>query len=173
MNSIHEICKKYDITNYAINPDGSIDVNGDVDLSYENLTQLPLRFNKVYGDFRCGDNRLTTLKGSPIWVSGRFNFRYNNLTSLEFSPRWVGGYFNCEDNILTSLEFSPDYVGDYFSCVNNDLNDNYCDTEIGGGFYTTLVHDGLIMTRYDEVINYKDFQKIYKRKKILDDIFNM
>ena len=48
----------------------------------------------------------------------------------------------------------------------NKLTNNYCDTEIGSGFYTSLKQDGLID-------NYKEFQKLYKRKMILNDIFNM
>jgi hypothetical protein len=145
------ICKKYGITNYIINDDGSIDVDGDVYLYGENLTQFPLTFNKVSGDFDCRRNRLTSLKGGP---------------------RWIGGYFYCSHNQLTSLEFSPDYIGSWFSCVYNQLTDNYCDTEISGGFYTTLKQDGLIFDG-NRVTNYKDFQKIYKRKLILNDIFNM
>ena len=140
------ICKRYNITNYTINSDGSIDVNGYVWLTYEGLSELPLRFNKVSGDFDCGCNYLTTLKGGP---------------------RWVGGYYNCDDNQLTSLEFSPDYVGSNFYCDDNDLTDNYCDTEIGGYFYTSLEQDGLTE------VNYNEWRKLYKRKKILDDIFNM
>lgn len=46
---ISDICKKYDIENYTINPDGSIDVNGNVNLSTFNLTELPLTFNYVSG----------------------------------------------------------------------------------------------------------------------------
>ena len=57
-----EICRKYYITNYSINPDGSIDVYGDVNLYGGGLIELPLRFNKVSGDFDCGCNYLTTLK---------------------------------------------------------------------------------------------------------------
>ena len=34
---IHDICRKYNIINYTINPDGSIDVNGDVYISKTNL----------------------------------------------------------------------------------------------------------------------------------------
>ena len=30
---IHQICQQYNIENYTINPDGSIDVEGNVDLS--------------------------------------------------------------------------------------------------------------------------------------------
>ena len=140
------ICKKYGIENYTINDDGSIDVNGDVSLSYDGLTELPLRFNRVTGYFNCS---------------------YNNLTSLKGCPRWIGGWFSCSNNRLTSLEFSPEYVGSNFYCYNNDLTDNYCESEIGGRFCTNLKQDGL--TEY----NYNEWRKLYKRKQILDDIFNM
>jgi hypothetical protein len=161
------ICNKYNITNYTINPDGSIDVNGSVDLSGFGLTQLPLRFNRVTGYFNCNYNKLTTLEGCPKWISGWFGCRGNNLTSLEFSPDYVGNYFSCNNNRLSSLEFSPDYVGSWFSCKSNNLTDNYCDTEIGGGFYTSLEQDGLTKD------NYNEWRKLYKRKQILNDIFNM
>jgi hypothetical protein len=140
------ICKQYGITNYTINPDGSIDVDDDVDLYGFDLTELPLTFNKVTGYFDCGVNNLTTLKGCP---------------------RWVGGNFNCYNNQLTSLEFSPDYVGGDFDCEYNNLTNNYCDTEILGDFYTSLKQDGLTED------NYNEWRKMYKRKQILDDIFNM
>jgi hypothetical protein len=140
------ICKQYGIENYTINSDGSIDVNGNVFLYKKGLTELPLTFNKVTGNFDCGSNNLTTLKGCP---------------------RWIGGGFSCYDNHLTSLEFSPDYVGGDFWCQYNKLTNNYCDSEIGGDFYTSLEHDGLTED------NYNEWRKLYKRKQILDDIFNM
>jgi|LauGreSuBDMM15SN_2_FD.fasta_scaffold506801_2 hypothetical protein len=140
------ICEKYNIINYTVNPDGSIDVDGDVDLSFNDLTELPLVFNRVTGSFSCANSNLTSLKGSP---------------------RWIGGWFSCGYNDLTSLEFSPDYVGSNFWCRYNNLTDNYCDSEIGGGFYTSLEQDGL--TKY----NYNEWRKMYKRKLILNDIFNM
>jgi hypothetical protein len=145
------ICKRYKITNYTINDDGSIDVNGDVYLINKGLTELPLIFNRVTGEFDCSRNRLTSLKGSP---------------------RWVGRYFDCGNNRLASLEFSPDYVGDGFYCGWNQLTDNYSDTEIGGDFYTTSKQDGLIINN-NIATNYKEFQKLYKRKLILNDLFNM
>ena len=144
MNSIHDICKRYNITNYTINPDGSIDVDGGVDLYGKELTELPLRFNRVDGYFHCGGNKLTSLKGSPRWVGGIFSCSYNNLTSLEFSPEYVGGWLGCEFN---------------------DLTDNYIDTEIGGWFYTTLDQDGLTND------NYNEWRKMYKRKLILDELY--
>ena len=140
------ICKRYGITNYTINPDGSIDVNGNVNLSYVDLTEFPLIFNKVSGYFSCVGSNLTSLKGGP---------------------KWVGRGFYCDENSLTNLEFSPDYVGGGFWCEYNKLTDNYCDTEIGGNFHTSLKQDGLTED------NYNEWRKMYKRKLILDDIFNM
>ena len=167
MRDINEICDQYNITNYIVNPDESIDVNGDVDLYNKGFVELPLRFNKVTGCFDCGYNNLTTLEGCPRWIGGFFYCSRNELTSLEFSPDYVGDYFNCVQNYLTSLKFSPDYVGSNFNCNWNRLIDNYCDTEIGGSFYTTLEQDGL--TKY----NYNEWRKMHKRKMILNDIFNM
>ena len=140
------ICEKYGITNYTINPDGSIDADGNVWLYNKGLTELPLTFNRVTGWFDCSRNKLTSLKGCP---------------------RWIGGNFNCYNNQLTSLEFSPDYVGGSFWCSNNQLTNNYCDTEILGDFYTNLKQDGLTED------NYNEWRKLYKRKLILNDIFNM
>ena len=151
MISLIEICKRYDIENYTINDDGSIDVDGEVELYGHQLTELPLTFNKVTGDFHCHFNKLTTLKGSP---------------------RWIGGRFSCRLNKLTSLEFSPDYVGGDFRCSYNDLTDNYCDTEIQGDFYTTLKQDGLIFGA-NKVINYNEWRKLYKRKQTLNNLFNI
>ena len=150
MNSINELCKQYNIKNYTINPDGSIDVDGDVDLSGCDLTELPLVFNKVTGYFLCDDNNLTSLKGCP---------------------RWVGGYFDCDCNRLTSLEFSPDYVGSYFSCELNNLTDNLCDTEIGSNFFTTLEQDGLIQGPLNSITNYQEWRKIIKRKLTLNELY--
>ena len=161
------ICEKYNITNYTINNDGSIDVAGNVNLWDKGLTELPLVFNKVSGNFSCNHNNLTSLKGCPRWVGGYFDCNNNKLTSLEFSPDYVGGDFYCNNNQLTSLKFSPDYVGGDFYCKYNKLTDNYCDTEIGGRFYTSLEQDGLTKD------NYNEWRKLYKRKLILNDIFNM
>jgi len=122
-NEIHEICKEYKITNYTINSDGSIDVQGDVFLYDKQLTKLPLKFNKVSGYFRCSYNELTNLEGAPKIVGGDFNCFNNKLTDLEGAPKIVEKNFNCDDNKLTSLKGCPGKIGTYFSCENNNLPD--------------------------------------------------
>jgi len=104
---IKDLCSAYDITDYQIRDDGSIDVVGDVYLTdgLGDLKQLPLTFNKVNGFFSCRENNLTTLEGCPKKVSRFFDCSYNRLTSLEYSPKIVEGHFDCYYNAyLTSLE---------------------------------------------------------------------
>ena len=104
---IDSICRRYCIENYTINSDGSIDVNGDVDLFNEGLTKLPLKFRNVKGNFYCYDNRLISLEGAPNSVTGEFNCNNNKLISLEGAPQSVGGYFDCSNNKLLSLDNFP------------------------------------------------------------------
>ena len=120
---IEQICKKYNIENYTINEDGSIDVNGNVDLSSRLLKRLPLLFNRVSGFFDCSDNELTTLEGSPKYVGSDFNCTYNKLTSLKYGPEYVGEDFLCSNNQLISLEGSPEYVGINFYCNETGIYD--------------------------------------------------
>jgi hypothetical protein len=117
--SIHDMCRKYRITNYTINDDVSIDVDGNVDLSGRGLTKLPLKFRNVSGYFYCSDNELTSLEGCPLSVGVSFYCSDNKLTSLEGCPSSVGVDFWCFDNKLTSLEGCPSSVGGSFYCSGN------------------------------------------------------
>ena len=144
VDNIHKICKEYGIENYTINSDGSIDVDGDVDLWSRGLTKLPMKFNNVSGDFNCHYNKLTTLLGSPKSVGGDFHCGYNNLTTLEGSPQSVGGNFNCVYNKLTTLEGGP--------------------KSVGGGFY----YDGNPIYNQLGDIDYKSYIKQINRDKILN-----
>jgi len=116
-----QVCKRYEIKNYTINDDLSIDVNGGVELYGEGLEYLPLKFNYVSGVFYCSYNKLKSLEGSPKTLNGRFSCSNNNLESLEGSPQTVGGDFKCSSNGLKSLEGSPRTINGRFSCSNNEL----------------------------------------------------
>jgi hypothetical protein len=118
---IIKLCFKYNIRNYTINPDGTIDVNGNVNIGNSNLNNIPLKFNKVNGYFDCSENNLTTLEGSPNEVGGSFNCNENILVNLKGAPKYVSGEFDCNDNLLVSLEGCPDKIGGDFYCSYNDL----------------------------------------------------
>ena len=117
---VHAVCKNFEITNYTINDDHTIDVDGDVHLYEKSLTKIPFKFNVVSGYFDCSKNKLTTLEGSPK-KGGSFWCYDNKLTTLEGGPESVGGNFNCDDNQLTTLEGGPEFVGGNFYCINNPL----------------------------------------------------
>ena len=72
--------KTYNLYNL---PDGFV-IEGDVNLSYKELTELPdLSKVTVKGDFWCNNNQLTSLTGAPQEVGGDFKCSYNKLTTLQ------------------------------------------------------------------------------------------
>lgn len=118
IQKIHNICKKYDIENYSINSDGSIDVDGDVDLSYKNLDRIPIKFNVVNGMFYCNNNNLTSLENCPNEIKSWFNCSYNKLRSLSGIPNLKNGIYYCVENPLESL-----------NGFNGHYNIIYCDNK--------------------------------------------
>jgi hypothetical protein len=87
IDDIDSICSEYKITNYTINEDGTIDVNGDVNLSYKGLTELPLEFRNVTGNFSCHSNLLTSLEGCPKSVGG--DFYCDNNPCYPIYEEWI------------------------------------------------------------------------------------
>ena len=134
---IHKLCKKYHIKNYTINNDMSIDVDGNVSyLHNRNLTEIPLNFNRVKGDFDCSDNKLKSLKGAPNYVGVSFNCEHNELTSLIGCPKIVKDTFICNNNNLVSLDYCPDKLNGHFFC-----NDNNIKTLKNGPKHVSLIYE--------------------------------
>jgi hypothetical protein len=136
IDEIKDWLDKYGIKNYTINDDLTVDVDGDVDLSYKELTKIKVQFRNVGGYFYCIDNQLTSLEGAPSSVGTGFDCSNNQLISLEGCPSSVGGNFYCYNNQLTSLEGCPSSVGGHFYCSNNQLTSlEGCPSSVGGYFY--------------------------------------
>jgi len=120
---IKEICERYNITNYTINSDDSIDVDGDVSLSNYALDKMPLKFNKVKGHFVISLLGMETLEGCPEYVGGDFIISLNMIKNLKGCPKRIDGNFDCSNNKwLTSLEDGPEYVGGDFTCSHTKIN---------------------------------------------------
>jgi len=97
------------INNYKINKDLTVDVDGYVNITEKDLTEIPVQFGVVKKWFDCSHNdKLTSLKGSPRECK-EFSCSYNRLTSLEGSPKYCQ-YFSCSWNELTSLEGAPKFA---------------------------------------------------------------
>ena len=112
------IAKKYEFTISKYNEDYSIDVNF-VYIGFKDLTEFPIKFNIINGDFWCFNNNLKSLNGSPEIVRGDFYCEHNELTSLEGAPKYVGKNFDCKYNKLTSLEGAPEIIRGGWSIEDN------------------------------------------------------
>lgn len=135
LDSIKRKCKKMKIDHYTINNNGSIDIHQDVDLYYYFEGKIPIKINKVFGDFSCDHNELTTLENGPVFVSGNYNCSHNLLTSLEYLPKVIQGDFDCTTNLITSLKSNLKEIGGNFDCSSNNLKSlKYSPREINGFF---------------------------------------
>lgn len=114
-----------------------MDVDGHVNISHHKLTYIPFNFGVVNGDFICGSNYLSSLKGAPRIVKGIFHCSFNKLTSLEYSPKEIHGAFNAAHNLITSLEHGPEIVkGEYFVSGNKLINLDHIPFNIGDTIWT-------------------------------------
>ena len=105
----------------TINPDLTIDVEGNVDIQLQPAllvntkggTALPVQFNRVSGNLLIYHNNLTTLRGSPPWVGNMFGMGDNNIKTLEYAPKHVGAQFISEGNPLSmkNVHKYVDYIG--------------------------------------------------------------
>lgn len=130
--------ERYEIENFTIHKDGTIDVDGDVNLAARNLTKIPFKFGKVTGGFYCFNNKLDTLEGCPLEVGKDFQCYANKLTSLEYCPQEIGNSFDCSNNEITSLRYCPQEIVKDFDCSDNLLSTlEYCPSEIGRHFDCT------------------------------------
>jgi hypothetical protein len=102
---IYKICRdmRLSLRNWSISSDGLVDVDGNVDLSYKNLTKLPFSFGYVRGYFHCYGNELTSLEGAPKSVGRGFNCSHNKLTSLRFAPEEIGGSIIILPNLISDI----------------------------------------------------------------------
>jgi hypothetical protein len=83
----------YEVTNYRILRDYTINTHDEVILNSKGLMELPdyIKFNEAYADFHINWNNLKNLKNCPKRVSGRFFANGNPLVSLEGIPKKIGG----------------------------------------------------------------------------------
>jgi hypothetical protein len=134
-DQIDSLCHQYNIKNYTINSDRSIDVVGNVNFPIGSLAALPLKFGNVSGVFYCCNNILTSLEGVPNTVGKHFNVSGNGLTSLVGGPVEVGGEFKCRYNRLITLVGAPESIGGEFNCMHNNLVSTFSgdvDLELSG-----------------------------------------
>ena len=127
--------EEFGIENYTINSDGTIDVDGDVNLHRRDLCKLPFKFGKISGYFTCSDNNLTKLEGCPKEVGNYFDCNNNQLKDLIGGPQEVGSNYGCYSNQLETLEGCAGDIGGFLNCEHNNLEMLDCSSVINGNIY--------------------------------------
>jgi hypothetical protein len=173
---IHKLCEQYDIQNYTIN-NGLVDVEGDVDVGFWRMDELPLRFGSVTGSFDCTSMGLTTLKGCPHTVGTSFYCGSNRLTSLEHCPVSIGTFFNCDDNRIDDVNHLPEHLGKTFYCKKNPIGSIFTgvDQDFLQAFKIYKVIKGnevnlkrlkYVMGLFGKIINIEKIEQYYKLTNI-------
>lgn len=116
---IKEFCEAFDIINYTINPDMSVDVDGDVNISYVGIGEFPFEFNRVTGNFNCSYNCFSSIYKGPKYVGGIFDVSYNMLCTFQYFPVEIGGTVLAYNNEFESLEQMP--VFDYLIEAESEI----------------------------------------------------
>ena len=159
IDDINRWLKKHDIHNFHILKDNSVDVNGNVRLAdkLSNLIKLPLKFNFVDGNFDISDNELISLEGSPTKVTGNFHCFKNEISSLKGSPKEVGGSFIVLKNNISSLKYSPSIVKEDYVCSHNPIKDLEGLKTVHGAVFTGVKLDNVKCHKYvyKSVVTYK------------------
>lgn len=112
---------KFNIANYTINDDFTVDVDGDVTLDERDVHQLRVQFGHVSGSLNAQLCKLKTLMGAPKTVGKNLILSANSLESLEYCTQHVGEKFYCNSNKIKSLVHGPQYVGSVYGCFRNQL----------------------------------------------------
>lgn len=103
LGKIKQILDRHGIEGYTINPDGTVDVNGNVNFSNHNIPSIPVQFGHVTGSFECSNTPITSLAGCPHTVGDKFYCYSTEIISLAGSPHTVGARFDCSSTRIKSL----------------------------------------------------------------------
>lgn len=106
-----DFCEEHGILGYTIHDDGTIDVDGDVDLSSRGLEALIVKFGVVHGEFSVAYNKLTTFYGFPTSVTRSLYCESNQIRYFKHCPSIIGGSFLVSDNKISNFDDFPQVIG--------------------------------------------------------------
>ncbi len=106
---IKSFCNRFNIKNYSINLDGSIDVYGLVNLDGYIDEELQIKFNIVSGYFFCSNSKINSFKNFPNFIGGEFHFK-NNIIDNFYGFPVVEGKAILNESIIKSLDGYKDSI---------------------------------------------------------------
>ena len=134
-------------------PSAGLLVDGNVNLSHGYFDEIPEEIANIRGitdgSLYLNNNRLTSLKNSPMDVEGSVHAAFNELETLEGGPEIVEGDFKVDNNNLKNLKGLPKYI-------SGDLHINDNPLESLEGAQDTIV-DGTVFVQKEPRLNDKSW----------------
>ena len=99
-------------------------IKGSINLVFDGnnrITSLKGSPRVVVGDFDCSQTSIISLEGGPEEVEGNFWCSHTKITSLKGCPREIRRNFWCSYTKITSLEGCLKSVGEDFDCSNTKI----------------------------------------------------
>lgn len=118
--TIIEQLQALNITQYSIAHDGKIIVWQDIDWSYEELEEIPIKIASVKGSMNLQNNNLTSFKNSPSVVWEKFNCSNNKLKSFADGPLQVGS-LSCMNNPIMHMDCAPNMTPTALGSIYKDF----------------------------------------------------
>ena len=111
---------KWDFPNYTVNPDGSLNLVGNISIS----EPIPFIINKIKGNvtyiYEKGLYKPNeSLKGAPKDIDGNFTCQFYGVRSLKQGPVKITGDFSVWGNRFSDLQGSPLEIGKNFDVSMN------------------------------------------------------
>ena len=101
---IELFCEEFNIKNYYINEDYSINVYQNVVLDNFIGDELPIKFNKVIGYFSCNKSNIKSFKNFPNLIELSFYFQSNTIENFHGFPKTVKGRTVLWGSTIKSLD---------------------------------------------------------------------
>lgn len=101
---IELFCEEFNIKNYYINDDYSINVYQNVVLDNFIGDELPIKFNKVIGYFSCSKSNIKSFKNFPNFIEYNIYFQGNIIENFQGFPKTVKGRIVLWNSTIKSLD---------------------------------------------------------------------
>lgn len=168
---INKLLKYYKVKRYTINEDLSVDVNGNVDLSDNELDCLPIVFNTVSGNFIANRNNLKSFDGFPKKLGGSLSVSNNNISSFKNAPEVINGNFSCMNNKIIDFKDFPSEIKGNVLLLNNLIeNFEIINSKISGYIYVDTLDKDLFRSKMGSKIKLLELQNLWLKKKLTPEM---
>lgn len=119
MRNIKEVLDQYNVVDYTINNDGSVNLTKDITFFKKNLDKIPFKISIAPRVLDFSFNNITSLEGSPKECNVVF-YAMNNISDLTGVPV-VSKLLSLSNNKLEKLNFPKGFKTDELLLNHNNI----------------------------------------------------